>query len=139
MKKKNKVSKELLITSIVLTIIYTIIIIVPLFDIVGLTLSSIVDNDVDLISKIILLFEGLSYLVVLALPYYFLTRKDNKKKNIRKAMLTETIVLFLICFLLWLMAPAICTNDNNGGQWESVNNDTTDNDNIGLICKFINK
>ena len=138
MKDKSEISRALLITCIVLTIIYTIIIIVPLFDIVRLALSSIADNDIDLISKIFLLFEELIYLGVVALPYYFLIRKDKRKRNIYSAMIVEVIICFLICFLLWLMTPAICADDN-GGQWKSVNSDTTNHDNNVLICKFINK
>lgn len=138
MKNKSKTSKLLLITCVILTIIYTIIIMVPLLDIVRLALSSITDNDIDLISKIMGLFADLMFLGVLILPYYFLLEKVNKKKSICNAMLAEVIIGFSLCFFLWAMAPAICADDN-GGQWESVNSDTTNHDNNVLICKFINK
>lgn len=140
--KKNKISKTLLITCIVLTIIYTIIIIIPLFDIVGLTLSFFVDNEISLVLKLVTLFETIIEFGILLLPFYFLTRKNNKKKNVSIAILTEIIIGFSLCFLLWAMAPAICTNDNNGGQWETLDNKSEtikNDDNDLLICKFIDK
>ena len=146
-KNEKKISKILLVICIILTIIYTIITIIPFIDFGKSILSILVDKEVDLVSKIICFFEGLLYLGVFVLPYYFIFRKaGNKKKNICYAIGTEIIVGLCSCFFIWVMGPAICA-PNTGGRWEditvekdkTISTKNTDNDNNLLICKFINE
>ncbi len=144
--KKSVISKPLLITCIVLTIIYTIIIIIPLFDFIVLTVTSMVDNETDLISKIMGLFTDLMCLGVLILPYYFLMEKVNKKKSICNAIIAEIVIGFSLCFFLWVMAPRVfCTSgDSSGGQWIPINEQDNakvnkDEKNDSLICRIFNK